>query len=236
MTGRSAVALLPLLLAFRAEAYETAAGKGGGISGKVVLEGTAPSLPPLKVTKNKDQCGQTVPDPTWSVGAGGSLGNVLVSIPGIPRGKAAPTEAVTLTNQGCLFRPHLLAAAVGQPLKVTNADAHSHNTHLLQESNGASLGNFALPFQGFSLVKPVLKEPGAVRVKCDIHEWMHAWIWVVDDPYFTVTGEDGAFRIEEVPPGSYTVVAWHEVLGKQEIPVTVVAGKTAELEIRFKAR
>jgi uncharacterized protein (DUF2141 family) len=93
-----------------------------------------------------------------------------------------------------------------------------------------------LPFKGFSVTKPLPATPQLIKVKCDAHEWMHAWIWEFDHPYFATTGDDGKFTIKDVPPGTYTLVAWQEAAGEKSMSVTVTAGKTVTADIQLAAK
>jgi hypothetical protein len=206
---------------------------GGKISGLVKLAGAAPSVPPIKTTKNQDYCGATLPNPLYLVGKGGGLANVEVFIKDISRGKAKPTESITLLNEHCMFHPRVQGACVGQQVKISSADPILHNTHPQTADTNATLYNVALPFKGFSVVKPLSTQAGVLRVKCDVHEWMRAWVLEFDHPYFATTDADGKFEIGDVPPGTYTVVAWHEVMGEKTGSVTVSPGKAAALDFQF---
>jgi hypothetical protein len=208
---------------------------GGQITGVVKLAGTAPTVALIKTTKNQDYCGMTIANPLYE-GKGGGLANVEVYIKTIDKGKAGPTVPITLTNTHCMFSPRVQGAVVGQQVKIVSADPILHNTHPQVAATNATLYNVALPFKGFSVVKPLLPQAGLVRVKCDAHEWMRAWIVELDHPYFTTTDESGKFDITDVPPGTYTVVAWHEVMGEKTGTVTVVPGKAAELNFQFTAK
>ncbi len=208
---------------------------GGRITGVVKLAGTAPAVAPIKTTKNQDYCGMTIANPLYE-GKEGGLANVEVYIKSIAKGKAMPTSPITLTNTHCMFSPRVQGAAVGQQVKIVSADPILHNTHPQIAATNATLYNVALPFKGFSVVKPLLPQAGLVRVKCDAHEWMRAWIVELDNPYFTTTDETGKFDITDVPAGTYTVVAWHEVMGEKTGTVTVVPGKPAQLNFQFSPK
>ncbi len=209
---------------------------GGIVDGTVKVDGVLKPLPPLKPTKNKSHCAATIADPTHDGGSDGTLKNVEVFFKKIEKGKPLPASAPTLTNDACMFHPRVQGAVTGATITVDSADDIAHNTHLQFFVDGASLANFALPFKGFTVTKPLPTRSGLVRVKCDIHEWMRAWVWVFDHPYFATTDDQGHFSIDDVPPGQYTVVAWHEELGQTELPVTVAAGKTTTLEFHFTAK
>jgi Polysaccharide lyase family 4, domain II len=209
---------------------------GGTIDGVVTLSGTAPTEPPIKVTKNQDYCGASIPDPTYTVGAGGGLENVIVYLKDITKGKAAPTEPLALVNEHCMFSPRVQGAMVGESVKISSNDTVLHNTHPQNAETNATIYNIALPFKGFSVTKPLPGSPGLIKVKCDAHEWMHAWIMELDHPYYTTTGPDGHFTIKDVPPGTYTLVTWHEAAGEKSEPVVVAAGQTAKSKITLAVK
>jgi hypothetical protein len=206
---------------------------GGTIQGVVRLSGPAPALAPLKTTKNQDYCGLTIPNPLYQASKDGGLRNVEVFIKRIDRGKPNPAGAVTLTNNRCMFLPRVQGASIGQSLKITSSDPILHNTHPQIAETNATIYNIALPYKGFAVIKTLPPTPGLIRVKCDAHEWMRAWIWEFEHPYHATTDAGGYFKIEDVPPGTYAVVAWHEDMGQQEASVTVTAGKPATVDFRF---
>jgi hypothetical protein len=215
-------------------AYQVVAvSNGGTISGIVKLSAAAPQVAPIKTTKNQDYCGLSIENPLYVVGSDGGVANVEVFIKKIDQGKANPAGIVTLTNEHCMFHPHVQGASVGEQLKIASADPILHNTHPQLAATNATLYNVALPYKGFSVTKPLPTEPVLIRVKCDVHEWMRAWIWVFDHPYYTTTSADGHFSITDVPAGTYTVVAWHEVMGQKEAPVTVAPGKAVTVDFAF---
>ncbi len=209
-------------------AYEViTVNNGATIQGTVKLAGAAPVLPAITVTKNQDYCGKTIPNPIYVVGKGGGLANVIVYLKEVPKGKAIPTDVVELKNEKCMFNPHVQAAVAGQKLKISSEDPVLHNTHPQNFETNVTLYNVALPFKGFSVVKPLPDKPQMLKIKCDAHEWMHAWLLILDHPYFAVTDQDGKFSLRDVPPGNYTLVAWHEAAGEKSEPVAVTAGQTA---------
>jgi hypothetical protein len=220
-----------------AAAYEVVMVTGGGtIDGVVTLSGKAPSGATIKVTKNQDYCGATIVDPAYTVGPGDGLGNVLVYLKDVTRGKAGPTEPVQLGNAKCMFSPRVQGAMVGQQLKVYSDDPVLHNTHPQNAITNATIYNIALPFKGFSVTKPLPGTPGLLKIKCDAHEWMHSWIMELDNPYFVTTGSDGHFTIKDVPAGNYTLMAWHEAAGEVSTPIMVAAGQTAKAKLALAAK
>jgi len=210
-----------------------AVSNGGSIEGVVKLSGDAPAIAPIKVTKNQDYCGASIPSPVYVVGKNGGLQNVEVYLKDIAKGRAPSTDTISLVNEHCMFNPRVQGASVGQQIKVSSDDPILHNTHPQNSETNATLYNIALPFKGFSVTKPLPATPQLIKIKCDAHEWMHAWVWEFDHPYFATTGEDGRFTIKDIPPGTYTLVAWQEAAGEKSISITVSAGKTVSADIQL---
>ena len=236
---RSAAVLSGALLLTQltiAEAYTVVTvSNGGTIQGVVKLSAAAPTIAPIEVTKNQDYCGDSIPNPVYVVGKNGGVQNVEVYLKDVSSGKALVTDpiAISLVNTHCMFSPRVQGASVGQQIKISSEDPVLHNTHPQNSVTNATIYNIALPFKGFSVTKPLPANPQLIKVKCDAHEWMHAWIWEFDHPYFATTGDDGRFTIKDVPPGTYTLVAWQEAAGEKSISVTVAAGKTVTADIQL---
>ncbi|MDB6045381.1 MAG: putative lipoprotein [Gammaproteobacteria bacterium] len=209
---------------------------GGTIDGSVTLTGAAPGQAAIKVSKNQDYCGQTIPDPAYTVDSSGGLANVIVYLKDITKGKAAPAEPLALVNTKCMFSPRVQGAMVSQQVKISSDDTVLHNTHPQNAETNATIFNVALPFKGFSVTKPLPTMPMMIKVKCDAHEWMHAWIMELDHPYYATTSADGHFTIKDVPPGTYTLAVWHEVAGEKSAPVVVAAGQTVKPKITLAAK
>lgn len=215
----------------------------GQVVGKVTLTGKIPEMPEIALLKLVPDCAKQHKDPVYEekvvAGEKGELANVAIYIK-TPEGKTlgkTPTEPGVLDQKGCVYSPHVIALAVGQPLKVTNSDQFLHNVHTLSIDNQAM--NFGQPTTGAKMVEP-FKAPEQFKVKCDVHPWMAAWIVVVDNPYFAVTSSEdktiGTYKIDtkDLPDGEYTFVAWQEMYGSQEQKATVKGGK-AELNFTFNA-
>lgn len=139
---------------------------------------------------------------------------------------AAPKEAVVLTQQGCMFVPHVFGIMVGQDLKIRNDDDTLHNIHTLSRLNPE--WNFGQPKKGMEDIKKFANPEVMVKFKCDVHGWMHAYVGVTRHPYYSVTGEDGSFKLPKVPPGEYTIEAWHEKYGSKTLTVKVADKETKE--------
>jgi hypothetical protein len=239
MNLNAALTACTLLLAHAAAADPytvVAVSNGGTIEGTVKLGGDAPSIAPIKTTKNQDYCGASIPSPVYAVGKNGGLQNVEVYLKDITKGKALSTDTISLVNEHCMFNPRVQGASVGQQIKVSSEDPILHNTHPQNSETNATLYNIALPFKGFSVTKPLPATPQLIKVKCDAHEWMHAWVWEFDHPYFATTGDDGHFTLKDVPPGTYTLVFWQEAAGEKSLLVTVSAGKTVTADMQLAAK
>ena len=215
--------------AFTGKYQEVEVSGGGTIRGKVVYNGSIKKKTVLP-TKDKRVCGRVRKEPLILVGEGGAVRDSVVYLKGIDAGKAWPevmAKVPVLDQKGCRFEPHVQVARQGD-LDIINSDPVLHNTHGYYGKRTAF--NVALPEQNQKVTKS-LRRPGTVKVDCDAHGWMLGWVHVVDNPYFFQTGDDGVFSIADVPPGEYTLAVWQEWLGETEIPVTVAAGTTTDLDI-----
>ncbi|GEJ56783.1 TonB-dependent receptor [Anaeromyxobacter diazotrophicus] len=199
----------------------------GEIKGTVSFTGAPPQLAPLKVTKNQNVCGATVPDQSIEV-AGGHLENVVVMVKGSGLPKPPP-EKIVLDQEKCHYKPHVQATGPGATVEIVNSDPMLHNIHGYLGTT--TVFNIAMPIKGQKIPR-VLSKPGVVHVKCDVHEWMNGWIVVSDTPYAKV-GDDGSYTIKDVPPGTYTVTAWHEKLGEKSQQVTVPASGDAAASFTY---
>jgi plastocyanin len=163
----------------------------------------------------------------------GKLGNVFVYVKSGLEGKSfpAPAEKKELDQVGCQYTPRVMGLQVGQALAVKNTDATLHNVHALPTANPEF--NQAQP-QGLPPFDKTFDKPEvAVHVKCDVHPWMTAWVGVVDNPYYAVSGDDGGFSIKDLPPGKYTLEAWHEKLGTKTQEVTIAPNQTVDVTFAF---
>jgi plastocyanin len=144
---------------------------------------------------------------------------------------APPQADATMDQKGCLFEPHVLLARAGQPIRLANSDPVLHNINALARVNRGF--NVSLPAPGMSVTKTFPK-PEAVRIKCDVHTWMGAWIVVHENPFQALTGDDGAFEIAGLPEGAFVVEAWHEKLGTARQAVNVADGERRTAEFTFQ--
>ncbi len=224
-----AIAVGPAAAAYREIPVEN----GGRISGHVRVVGEAATLAPQPVFKQQETCGTTVPDERLVMGANGALRYAVVSLTDITAGKPVPRDrAVALDNVKCAFVPHVAAASVGQMLTIHNSDPFLHDAHALLGER--TLFNVAIP-KGMTVRKP-LAYPGLIHINCNVrHTWMHAYLFVSEHPYDTVTDDAGQFVIDGIPPGTYTLRIWHELLGSTERTVTVQTGGATNVDVDLQA-
>ena len=168
------------------------------------------------------------------VGEGGGIQNVFVYVKdGLGNLRfPVPSAPVVLDQKGCRYAPHVGGAQVGQQVDVVNNDPTLHNVHALPAANREF--NFGQPLPGMKQSHRFSTREVMVPFKCDVHPWMRAYVGVLDHPYFGVTGADGTFSLNGLPPGTYTVEAWHETLGTQTQTVTIGAKESREVAFSFK--
>ncbi len=178
-----------------------------------------------------------IPNDDLVVSKDGKIRWAVVFIKKIDQGKsfpqADPENPLVLDQKGCRFRPHVTVVSQHQPLRILNSDGILHNVHLYAMKNEPF--NRSMPGRVKEL-DVAFDRAERIRVGCDVHKWMAGWIVVAKHPYYAVTGKDGAFRLENVPPGRYALQVWHEKLGKQERDVTVSPGADAEVEFVLKKK
>jgi plastocyanin len=213
MTMRRAVAGVALAMVLGsggpAAGYEVVEVKDGGtLTGVVKFAGDPPKLASIPVKKDPEACGDSKPSEALVLGPNKRVKHAVVWIEGVTRGKKI--EAVTtLDNARCVFAPHVVAAVIGGKTTLSNSDPILHNTHGFLDR--ATVFNLALPTQNQVIdITRRLRKPGVVEIQCDAHPHMRAWMIVRDHPYVAVTDENGSFKVADIPPGTYRVVAWHE--------------------------
>ena len=183
----------------------------GTLKGNVKYQGKVPKAKPLKMDADP-VCGAShenkVLSESFIVDDELNFKNVLVWLKDVKYDGKTSDEVAILDQKGCVYTPHVMAVMKDQKVLIKNSDATLHNIHSMADKNEQF--NFAMP----KVVKEKQTSFGVVEepfyIKCDVHPWMKAWVLVQDHPYFAVTDENGNFTIENIPPGTYEVVAWQE--------------------------
>jgi plastocyanin len=206
----------------------------GSVAGRIVLQGTAPRNEPINMSSDpycESQGSQTTDEVV--TGSGGTLGNVFVYVKdGLGELKfPVPAQAAVLDQKGCRYLPRVLGIQVGQTLEIRNSDSTLHNMHAIPEQNREF--NKALSLQGLNHTHTFSTPEVMVPFKCDVHRWMRSYIGVLPHPFYAVTAADGSFRLTGLPPGTYTVEAWHEKLGTRTQSVTIGAGEAKDVAFTF---
>ncbi len=185
-------------------------------------------MDPMCAAANRGK--QTV-NQVYLVGEGNTLGNVFVKVEGTFPPTPVPPQPVEIDQRACVYTPRVIGARVGQVLRVKNSDNWLHNVH--SDSTKGSSINQSTPQAGME-VKIPLKGEEMLRIGCDVHRWMTAWVGVVSHPYFAVSeGHDGDFTIRNVPAGHRTVTAWHEAFGTLTKGVDVKDGQTVTVDFVY---
>jgi plastocyanin len=209
------------------------------ITGTVTYEGKAPVMKPIAMDADP-VCQKKHTEPVLNemllMGPGNTMGNILVSVTkGLPAGKTypAPKEPVVMNQEGCQYKPHVMAIMVGQPFKILNNDGLMHNVHALPKVNAPF--NAAMPPTLKEKTETFAKEEGTFMIKCDVHPWMQAYMKVLSHPFSAVTKADGKFTLAGLDPGTYEIEAWHERLGVQTQSVTITGKETKTISFKFTA-
>jgi len=208
----------------------------GAITGIVRYSGERPERQPIAMDSDP-YCTKQPPNlPETIVGGGDTeelqnvfvyvkdgLGNLVFPV---------PSTAVVLDQKGCRYVPHVLGIQVGQPLEILSSDNTLHNVHAMPEQNREF--NKAHQLAGIKHTHTFTTKEVMVPFKCDVHKWMTAYVGVLDHPFFAVTGNNGRFELKGLPPGTYTIEAWHEKLGTQTQTVTLGEKQTSDISFTFK--
>jgi plastocyanin len=215
------------------------AATAGTITGKITFEGQRPAVELVRMASDAGCVQGAGPNPQSDavlIANDGGLQNVFVYIKdGLDPAYTfdVPTDPVILDQKGCFYAPRVLGVRAGQSLEVSNDDPTFHNVHAMPKMNMEF--NQGLNVRGSRLRRTFTTPEVMVRFKCDVHGWMAAWLGVVSHPYFAVTGADGSFSLKGVPPGTYTVEAWHERFGTKLAQVTVAANQTGTASFTFSS-
>jgi carboxypeptidase family protein len=219
-----------------APAAAAASPDAGTLTGVVKLAVAAPAMPAIQMSADPYcQSQHTTPahDEEVVVDPQGDLANVFIYVKNISGNFAPPATHVVMDQKGCQYHPHVNAVMVGQPLDIRNDDATLHNVHAMPVVN--SQFNEGQPVQGMVSTKKFDKpEMTPFKVKCDVHGWMKSYMAVMPHPFYAVSAMNGTYTIPNLPPGTYTIVAWHEKYPQQEQQVTVGPKESKTLNFTFK--
>ncbi|HTL48373.1 MAG TPA: carboxypeptidase regulatory-like domain-containing protein [Verrucomicrobiae bacterium] len=208
------------------------------LTGSVNFSGTAPAADVIKMNADPT-CMSAHPTPVTNpeviVNSNNTLKNVFVYVKTGLEGKTfeTPKEPVKFDQSGCLYTPHVMGAQVNQDFEIINSDSTLHNVHAMPTAEKEF--NLGMPIKGMKVKKKFTTPEIMVKIKCDVHPWMRAYVGVLPHPYFGVTGDDGSFTIKDLPPGKYTIEAWHEKYGTQTQEITVTESGDATANFEYKA-
>ncbi|MGH7312527.1 MAG: carboxypeptidase regulatory-like domain-containing protein [Candidatus Rokuibacteriota bacterium] len=224
-----------LLIAVAAWAFlAPAPAAGGEIHGHVVLAGQVPATKKVPVTIDQYVCGKEKEAGDLLLSAAREIRNVVVWLqnppPGAPSVASAPTTQ--MDQKECVFAPRVVLVPAGGTVEFLNSDRLLHNLRSAPKVN--SPFNRTQP-KGRAIPITFAK-PEIIRVDCDLHSWMRGWVVVADHPFYAITDAAGRFKLDNVPPGQYTLQVWHERLGRRTSTLSVAADGPTPVSIEFRAR
>jgi len=202
------------------------------VSGTVKFDGAAPKAAKIDMSQDSNCAGSNTAENI--VVSGGHLENVFIYVKEGLGNRAfdVPKDAVTLTQSGCKYKPHVLGVMAGQTITIVNGDPTTHNIHPTPKDNRE--WNESQAPQAAPIAKTFAREEILLPVKCNQHPWMRMFVNVVKSPYYAVSGPDGKFEIKGLPPGDYTIAFVHEKLGEQDQKVTLAAKDSKTVDVTFK--
>ena len=224
-------------LILKAKVVDVTAKEKPALSGTVRFEGARPERNrlPMDEPSRKLYNGKPAFDEGILISKSGGLANVFVHVKTPVRGDfPVPSAPAVIDQQKSVFRPRVQGLRVGQEFVMKNGDPFIHNIRSLSRKNRPF--NIAQPPGSPDRRKTFEAAEGPITIKCDFHRWMTAHFWVMDHPFFAVTDKDGQFTIPGLPPGEYTLAAWHEVFGEQEVKVTVGKGSPSAAGFTFSPK
>ena len=208
---------------------------GGTIVGTVKFVGDNPNFPATEITKDPEVCGtEAKPSKKLILSAENGIKNAFVNVVGVNGEKlAAPSENPVFPQANCEFTNHVMVVPSGSTVDFPNdVDKVMHNLHSYSMKNRPF--NKGVPHGG--KISNQFSKPETIKVTCDVHKWMTAYLIVHDDPYYAVSDENGKYKIENIPAGTYKLIVWQESLGKQKVDVTVADGEETTVDFELKPR
>ncbi|HEV3219385.1 MAG TPA: carboxypeptidase regulatory-like domain-containing protein [Candidatus Acidoferrales bacterium] len=215
------------------------ASTAGTVTGTIKLDGAAPVMKTINMSAEaycvSQHASSPAKDESVVTGPGGTLANSVVYIQDdmSKYSFTAPADPAKIDQKGCQYHPHVVGMMAGQTLQVTNSDNTTHNIHPVPKDNRE--WNQSQPPSAAPLMEVFARPENAIPVKCNVHPWMKSYIFVFKNPYFSVTGPDGKFSIGNLPPGTYTVVAWQEQYGTVTAQLTIGAKESKSVDLTFSA-
>lgn len=210
-------------------------GRTGTITGHVTFAGRPPGNPVIRMGMDPTCAdlnrGRMVVQEEALVARDGSVGNVFVRLEGTFPQTPVPSTPVVIDQRACIYGPRVVGVRVGQPLQIRNDDDLLHNVH--SSSAGSNSFNVGQPKAGLVFAFTPRTPEVMVKLGCDVHRWMTAFVGVMAHPYFAVSGADGRFTIANVPPGTYTLKTWHEQFGERRATVSVKIGAAVVADIGY---
>ena len=219
------------------EYYRVDPATAATVTGRIVYRGPRPARKIISMDADAKCEAANGNQPVYNepilTGKGGGLANVFVYVEAGLEGKRfePPRQTVTLDQHGCMFVPHVVGIQNAQPLDVHNGDHVAHNIRPMPKNNVQ--WSDEQPPGAPDTVHKFARTEVMIPVKCNVHEWMHAWIGVVENPYYAVTGPEGSFELKNLPPGDYTIAVWHETLGQQTRQVHVAASRAVAIDFTY---
>jgi carboxypeptidase family protein len=209
----------------------------GTVSGKVTYTGTPEKQKPINMAKEPYCAKQHAKPVTFEAvvtGPSNALENVVVYVSsGANDEGQVPAQAVTFEQKGCQYIPHVVVMHTNQELKITNEDQATHNIHPQPKVNRES-NNSQAP--GAAPITEKYAREEFISVKCNVHPWMHGYFAVLKTNHYDVSKGGGDFKLPNLPPGKYTITAWHEEYGTQTADVTITGNETKNVNFTFKAQ
>jgi hypothetical protein len=210
----------------------------GTLTGKINFQGPKPAASMIRMNADpkcvKLHGGKDVASQLVTVNSNNTLKDVFIYVKKGLEGKKFPaaTQKITITQEGCMYHPHVFGMMVNQPLEIVNSDQTLHNIHSLPKNSKGF--NIAQPKQGMKMTKTFDKSEVMVKLKCEVHNWMASYVGVLDHPFYAVSDDKGSFTIKDLPAGEYEIEAWHEKYGAQTMKVSVGGSDTKTLDFTFE--
>ena len=214
------------------------AADSASISGKITFDGTPPKQKKIKTDADLKCAEMHADSPLMSeevvVNPNGTLKNVFVYIKsGLTQTYDTPKTTNEIDQTGCHYVPHVFGMMAKQPLKIVNQDDTLHNIHAMPQAEGNKEFNLGQPTKGQEAIRTFANPEVMVHFKCDVHPWMSAYVGVLNNPFYSVTGDDGSFSLKGLPAGEYEVAAWHEKYGEQVQKIKVGDGEAKTADFKF---